>query len=187
MSRLLNARTAIAAVGVALLFPGAAMAEERACTSTIGAVTLDNVRVPQNAKCTLNGTRLKGTLKVESNGSIVADDVVIIGNVQAENFRLVQVIDGSRIGGSVQLKKGGAATVADSQISGDVQSDESRGKLNVLRNKVGGSVQVIKNTGGVAITRNTIDGNLQCKENSPAPTGGKNIVGGNKEDQCSRL
>lgn len=177
----------IASLSAAALFPALAAAEERACAGTIGAVTLDNVRVPANARCTLNGTRLKGTVKVENNAILIADDVVIIGNVQAESYRLVQVIDGSRVGGSVQLKNGGAATIADSRVSGDIQLDENRGKLNVLRNTVGGSVQPIKNTGGLAITRNTIDGNLQCKENSPAPTGGRNVVGGNKEDQCSRL
>src|SRR4051812_42107029 len=44
-----------------------ALAEEHACRGTLGAVTLDNVRVPQGATCTLKGTRVKGTRKVERN------------------------------------------------------------------------------------------------------------------------
>lgn len=187
MKRSSFTRLMLAAAGVAFLVPAAAVAEEKACTGTIRAVTLDNVRVPQNAKCTLLGTRVKGTVKVESNATLIADDVVVIGNVQAENHRSVSIIDGSRIGGSVQIKQGGAATVSDSRIEADIQYDENNRALSVLRNVVGGSVQAVKNTGGLTIQRNTIDGNLQCKENSPAPTGGRNVVGGNKEDQCRRL
>ena len=48
-----------------LLPAGQALAEERVCRGTIGAVTVDNLRVPQGATCTLNGTYVKGTVKVE--------------------------------------------------------------------------------------------------------------------------
>jgi hypothetical protein len=162
-------------------------AEERACRSTIRAVTLDNVRVPQGATCTLLGTRVKGTVKVEARATLRAEDVVVIGNVQAENAREVEVLDGSRVGGSVQIVQGGAATVADSRIEADILYDSNDNALFVLRNRVGGNVQVFQNTGGIAIRRNFIDGNLQCKANVPKPTGGNNTVQGNKEDQCRNL
>jgi hypothetical protein len=180
---------AVSAVTLAALtmLPENAKAEERACRGTIGAVTLDNVRVPQGATCTLLGTRVKGTIKVETRATLRAEDVVVIGNVQAENARDVKVLDGSRVGGSVQIVQGGAATVADSRIEGDILYDSNDGALFVLRNRVGGNVQVFQNTGGVAIRRNFIDGNLQCKENVPRPTGGNNTVQGNKEDQCRNL
>jgi hypothetical protein len=164
-----------------------ARAEERVCRGTIGAATVDNLRVPQGATCKLNGTRVKGTVKVEINATLSARNVMVIGNVQAENARLVAVLERSRIGGSVQVVQGGGATVADSDVGGDILYDDNRAKLSVLRNDVGGNVQIFQNTGGVVVRKNVIDGNLQCKENSPRPTGGSNTVGGNKEDQCSRL
>jgi hypothetical protein len=70
-----------------------AMAEERVCTGTLGAVTVDNLLVPPNATCTLYGTRVKGTVKVESNAKLSARKVMVIGNVQAENARLVLVME----------------------------------------------------------------------------------------------
>ena len=188
MTRKFHAFTATAlAAPLMLLAATPAAAEERVCRGTIRATTVDNLRVPDYASCVLLGTRVKGTVKVEFNATLRAEDVVVIGNVQAENAKNVRVLDGSRVGGSVQVKQGGAANVSDSRVEGDIQYDSNSAKLYVMRNRVGGSVQVFQNTGGVEIRRNVIDGNLQCKENTPRPVGGGNIVGGNKEDQCSRL
>jgi hypothetical protein len=126
-------------------------------------------------------------VKIERRATLRAENVIVIGNVQAENARNVRVLEGSRIGGSVQVVQGGAATVADSRINGDILYDENNRALHILRNRVGGNVQVFQNTGGVEIRRNIIDGNLQCKANNPPPVGGNNVVQGNKEDQCRRL
>ena len=183
-STLLASAAAMASV---LLAPAASFAEERVCRGTIGSTTVDNLRVPQNASCTLNGTRVQGTITVQTNARLVANDVIVIGNVQGENARNVKVLDGSRVGGSVQVVQGEGATVADSRVDGDILYDENEAALFILRNRVGGNVQAFQNSGGVAIRRNVIDGNLQCKENHPAPTGGNNIVQGNKEDQCAGL
>ena len=177
---------AIAVAGLAAL-PQVAVAEERTCRGKIGAATVDNVRVPQGASCTLNRTYVKGTVKVERKATLRATNVRVIGNVQGENARRVKVVNGSRLGGSVQVVQGGAAKVADSVVTGDILYDDNVGMLRALRNRVGGSVQAFQNTGGVQISNNVINGNLQCKENVPAPTGGGNRVGGNKEDQCARL
>jgi hypothetical protein len=167
--------------------PATAMAEERTCRGTIGAVTLDNIRVPQGATCTLKGTTAKGTVKVERGATLYASGVRVIGNVQAEGARRVNVVAQSTVGGSVQIVQGGAARVANSRVNADILYDENAAYLEVLRNRIGGNVQAFKNTGGVKISGNVIDGNLQCKENVPRPVGGSNTVHGNKEDQCARL
>lgn len=143
-----------------------AHAEERTCRGTIGAVTLDNVRVPQGATCTLNGTRVKGTITVQSRATLRALQVGLVGNVQAENARRV-VVRGSSVGGSVQHVQGGSAVIRNNRVTGDVQ--------------------MFSNDGAITISGNRINGNLQCKSNTPAPTGGGNVVDGNKEDQCQRL
>jgi hypothetical protein len=154
------------ALAAAALTAAPALAEERTCRGTIGATTVDNLRVPQGATCTLNGTRVKGTVKVERSATLKATRISVIGNVQAEGAANVNVA-ASNVGGSVQIVQG------------------RNSKLD--RNAVKGDVQYFENRGTISITSNRIDGNLQCKENSPPPTGGGNIVQGNKEDQCARL
>jgi hypothetical protein len=146
---------------------------------------VDNLRVPQNASCTLNGTLVAGTIKVENEASLSATQVTVSGNVQAEGAKVVNILAGSTISGSIQIKQAGAAQVDRVTVNGDIQFEANNGALSATHNQVGGSVQVFQNTGGVTIADNTIGGNLQCKENAPAPTGGNNSVHGNKEDQCA--
>jgi hypothetical protein len=184
--RKIGAVTAIA-LCLVLLGSGPAFAEERVCRGTIGARTVDNLRVPQGATCTLNGTFVKGTIKVQRAATLIATNVRVIGNVQGENAENVVVKGGSRVGGSVQVVQGDRARVASSRVNGDILFDENDGQLSVVSTRIGEDVQAFQNTGGVSIRDNRIEGNLQCKANSPRPTGGGNVVHGNKEDQCKRL
>ena len=176
------------AVGCAsILAAPIAQAEERTCRGSLGGITVDNLRVPDGATCTLNGTTVKGTIKVESNATLVADSVRVVGNVQAENAKKVIVRAGSRVGGSVQIVQGGSGRVERSTVQGDILFDDNVAKVAAIRSTVGGNIQAFQNTGGVEIRGNRVDGNLQCKENRPAPVGGGNVVDGNKEDQCANL
>ena len=178
-------------LGLALLAaaitPSAAFAEERTCRGSLGARTVDNLRVPTGATCRLTRTYVKGTIKVQRGATLVARRVRVVGNVQAEGARKVVVKRRSRVGGSIQVEQGRRATVRGTRVIGDIQYDHNRGYLRANLNRVGGSIQVIGNSGGAEIFRNVINGNLQCKENRPRPTGGGNVVGGNKEDQCRRF
>ena len=186
MTRKLTFALTIAVLTLALL-PQVAVAEERVCRGTIGARTLDNVKVPRGASCTLKGTKVKGTIKINKNARLEAIDVNVVGNVQGEGARNVIVRKTSRVGGSVQVVQGKRAKVANSRVNGDILYDDQRGRVVALKNKVGGNVQAFQNTGGTRVAGNVIDGNLQCKENKPAPTGGNNRVEGSKEDQCRNL
>jgi hypothetical protein len=165
----MTTKLAFAAVAVSLaaaFTAGPAAAEERKCRGTMNAVTVDNLRVPQGATCTLNRTKVKGTVKVGRGATLKATGIRVIGNVQAEGAAKVSVV-ASRVGGSVQIVQGRSSKLRSNSVKGDVQYFENRG--------------------AIAITGNRIDGNLQCKENSRGPTGGSNVVHGNKEDQCARL
>lgn len=175
------------AAGISAGLPATAQAEERVCRGSIGARTLDNVRVPSGATCRLTGTYVKGTITVKRGATLVANRVRVVGNVQGENARNVVVQRRSRVGGSVQVKQGRSATVRGTRVIGDIQYDANRGYLRANGNRVGGSIQIVGNSGGAEIFRNVVNGNLQCKENRPRPRGGSNTVGGNKEDQCSRF
>jgi hypothetical protein len=189
--RQLSPKRAAAAIAVLLATAATAVpmahAEERTCARALGAVTVDNLRVPPNATCRLTRTHVKGTIKVERNATLVARSVRVVGNVQGENAANVLVLASSRIGGSVQVKQGGGASVKRSRVNDDIQYDANTKLVIARANRVGGSIQVIGNRGGAAIFTNRVDGNLQCKENRPAPTGGANVVGGDKEDQCERF
>jgi hypothetical protein len=154
-----------------------------------GAVTLgDDVELPAGVSCTMDGTQVRGNLKLGRDTSLVAANVFVDGNVQAEGAWGLVLVE-SDVDGDVQFKQGGRVEIRDSVIGGNLQLDSNRGDLYAGTTRIGGDLQAFQNRGGFAIafTRNTIDGNLQCKENSPRPTGGSNVVGGNKEDQCRSL
>ncbi|MBJ7521200.1 MAG: hypothetical protein JHC84_15980 [Solirubrobacteraceae bacterium] len=159
--------TAGLTITAALAMAAPAAADERVCRGTIGAVTVDDVRVPSGATCRLSGTRVDGNVKVGSRATLRATRVTVDGDIQAEGHRLVTVTRGSRIDGNIQLEEGGSASLYDNRVEGDIQLFENRGAQRVRRNVVGG--------------------NLQCKENRSGPTGSGNRVEGDKEDQCARL
>ncbi|HVF08467.1 MAG TPA: hypothetical protein VNC60_07820 [Actinomycetota bacterium] len=189
MTKMKRSSAAVLPLVIVFTIVGAvgASAEERTCRGSIGRRTVDNLRVPDGATCRLNGTTVKGTIKVEGRATLVATDVRVIGNVQAENARRVVVREGSHVGGSVQIVHGRSGRVAGSNVQGDILFDDNTAKVAALGSTVGGNIQAFQNTGGVRIGRNRVDGNLQCKENRPTPVGGNNVVQGNKEDQCARL
>jgi hypothetical protein len=166
-----------------------ALAEERVCRGSIGATTVDNLLVPSGATCTLDGTKVEGTVKVESNAKLYAEGIRVIGNVQSEGFKVVSLKSGSRVGGSVQLengRNGGLGRVIATRINGDLQFFSNEAKMVARKNTILGNLQAVSNTGGLVIENNTIAENLQCKQNNPPPTGGGNTAG-DKEDQCAKL
>lgn len=172
-----------------LMVASAARAEERSCRGTIGGATVDNLRVPQGASCTLNGTKVEGTVKVERNAKLFANGIQVKGNVQSEGFRSIFLRQGSRVVGSVQLENGledGVARVANSTINGDLQFFSNEARVAASGNTVLANLQANQNTGGLVIENNRISSVLSCQENTPRPTGGNNRAG-DKEDQCARL
>lgn len=88
-------RTAAALVaGSAVLFSLAlstppAAADERVCRGTLGAVTVDNVKVPTGATCILSRTYVKGQVTFQRGATLDARSARIVGNVQAEGHRNV--------------------------------------------------------------------------------------------------
>jgi hypothetical protein len=179
---------AVSVLALVVLAP-VAQAEERKCRGTIGSTTVDNLLVSQGASCTLNGTKVKGTIKVANNARLVANGVRVIGNVQSEGFQSIVLREGSRVGGSVQLEngqEGGSGKVVSTRINGDLQFEANEARMVARNSTILANLQVFQNTGGVVLENNTIAENLQCKENSPPPTGGGNTAG-DKEDQCARL
>jgi hypothetical protein len=164
-------------------------ADDYICTGTVGAITIDNVRIPRNATCTLHGTQVHGNIEIQANARLEASNIYVDGNIQSieDNVKKVQVYNKSYVDGNIQIKHSGETDIRDVWIVGDLQFESNYQLLNAERNVIGGNLQAFQNTGGLAIISNSIDGNLQCKENAPPPTGGDNIVSGNMEDQCKNL
>ncbi|WP_208675219.1 polymer-forming cytoskeletal protein [Synechococcus elongatus] len=165
----------------------AAWADEQVCQGTIGAITVDNLKVPSGKTCTLNGTRVQGNIKVESQAILKANRVRVEGDIQADRSRNIEVSQGSVIGGNIQVKQGSATQITNTRIDGDLQFESNSGRLIATQNQIDGNLQAFQNFGGLSIQSNVVNGNLQCKENRPKPIGGFNMVRGDKEDQCSRL
>lgn len=188
-----NEATALVALALALtallMTATTAEADERVCRGTIGAKTVDNLKVPQGASCNLNSTKVKGTIEVQNRARLVANKVRVNGNIQSEGYKSILVRRGSIVGGSVQLKnglKGGSGRVLNTRVTGDLQYEENFGKMVARNNKLLANLQAVQNKGGLVISKNRVSENLQCKENKPAPIGGGNTAG-DKEGQCARL
>ena len=172
-----------------LMAASVAQAEERVCRGTIGGATVDNVRVPQGASCTLNGTRVEGTVKVERNAKLFANGIRVKGNVQSEGFRTIFLRENSVVVGSVQLENGldgGSSNVLNSRINGDLQFFSNEARMVARGNTILANFQANQNKGGLVIQNNRIAENLQCQSNNPAPVGSGNTAG-DKEGQCTRV
>src|SRR5687767_1345532 len=53
------------------------------CQGLLGAITVDNLYVPQGSTCALDGTIVKGTIKVETGASLTVRQITVFGNIQA--------------------------------------------------------------------------------------------------------
>lgn len=190
-TRLVVAAGAIALVA-AIAVPGA-FGETTKCIGTpvAGTTTLDNVKVPRGATCTLSGVKVKGNIKVGEDATLIATNVNVKGSIQAKEFTSVRINGASKVGGSIQLLEGlGAgtlATISGTRVKGEIQLKDNMGTVVVSNNLVNGDIQVFENAGASSISTNMVGGNLQCKENLPDPIGAGNIVRGNAEDQCELI
>lgn len=175
-----------------LAFTGAAEAQPTnvVCRGSLGAVTVDNLEVPEFASCVLTGTIVLGSIDVAPGARLTADAVTVRGNIQASEARSV-IIRSSSVAGSVEIVQGGVARVLRTSVGGNIKVADQSGAVAIVGNRVGvgvaGDVEAQSNFGGTTISTNRIGGNLMCQDNLPAPTGSGNVVAGNKEEQCALL
>lgn len=174
------------ALALAAVTGSAAVAGETVCRGSLGPRAFDDIIVPDDASCTLNRSRINGSITVGRGASLQANGVRVKGSVEAEGALQVGIGPGSQIGGSVQIKRGGGASITGARILGDLRFDENALPLAANDSVVGGNVQVVNNRGGVTLGRSHIDGSLQCNENHPSPVGGLNRAT-KKKDQCGAL
>jgi hypothetical protein len=152
----------------------------------IGAVTVDNVKVPAGTSCRLAGTVVLGSVQVETGAVLLAGNGVnIVGNVQGQGAAHVQVTgSASRVGGNFELEGGGSAALADAQVRGNVVFNGLADVFSLANASVSGGVQATDNRGGGSVAGNRITGNLQCFGNLPAPIAERNSAAA-LEGQCA--
>jgi glucose/arabinose dehydrogenase len=116
--------------------------ERGVCRGTLGARTVGNLRVPDGATCTLQGTQVQG-------------------NVQADRAQDVSIGSGTTVAGNVQVERGGSVALSGARVDGNVQLARNRGGVAVSNTTIGGNLQCKGNepppTGG----GNTVGGNKE--------------------------
>jgi hypothetical protein len=163
------------------------LARDINCEGTLGAISVGNVKVPFGKTCTLNATRVQGSITIEPNATLHANRVRVVGNIQAESASAVKVSSGSAIVGGIQIKQGKQAKITGSRIDGYLQFEANNRNLSVENNRIGGNRQAPNTQGELAIAGGRIKGILQCKANHSALYGGGNISRGSTESQCAKL
>lgn len=149
-----------------------------ACNGSLGAVTVEQVFVPRNASCTLNGTRVRGDVKVARNGAVSAIGARIDGNIQAEDARAVNTSANTVVEGDIQVKRLALATIENTTITGNLQVEETGASLVASDTRVDGDLQVTK-AASVALTRVAVRGDIQFVENREALRSTNATVRGN--------
>jgi hypothetical protein len=164
----------------------AAQAENISCSGTVGGhstVTAvnGNVTVPEHAFCTLDFVEIKGSVLVQSGGTLIVNGYnepsSIGGNVLADNCRSVLLEGNVTVDGNVLIN---ACTGAgpngfqgpDVSIRGNFECQANAGPCLAWLGNVGGNLQIEANRTRTAsdVSLVTVGGNLQCQANSPAPT-----------------
>ena len=134
------------------------------CNGTLGAVSVSEVFVPVGASCTLDGTRVRGDVKVARDGSVSAIGARIEGNIEAEDARRVSTSASTVVDGDVQAKRRAVVEVANTTITGNLQVEEAGASLLASGNRITGDVQV-KKAESASIATTFVRGDLQLEEN----------------------
>jgi hypothetical protein len=137
------------------------------CNGVVGAISVEKVSVPRNATCTLNGTRVRGDVKVARGARLYANGARIDGNIQAEDALVVNTADNTFVDGDVQVKRRASVSILNTIIDGNLQIEEGGTSLLAADSRVNGDLQVKKaNSAGIA--RVFVRGNIQLEENRGA-------------------
>jgi hypothetical protein len=195
-----------------LVAPGAAVADDTRCIGALPADTYDNIIVPRDSLCVLQGSVVRGSIKIEQNARLVAIYNEIRGNVEGDKAELLQMT-ANTVGGNVFIEKGetpgdGGFDIylcGNTLTQGNIQVEKIQGSIVIgdpepsvaypcaPNNVQKGNIKLEKNlavpfagmpTSGLVIRGNQVGGNLQVfKNEGPAS---KTIQGNvvNQDLQC---
>lgn len=155
------------------------------CNGTLAAITVDDVFVPTGASCLLNGTRVRGNVKVGFGGTLAASAARIDGNIEAADARRVSTAAGTVVIGNVQVKRRAESRLENTTIGGSVQVEEAGASIVATDIRVTGDVQVVKAT-SADLTRAVVNGDVQFSENTGALRSDAAVVDGNMQIEKNR-
>lgn len=171
----------IAASGLAA---APAWAERATCIGYVDDYDIDDLVVPPGERCVLDGTEVRGNVRVEEGAALEVRGARIAGNLWADGAERVELASDSTVRGNVQLRRTREIRLTESRIGGNLQLDGNRGAMRVGRNAIAGNLQAVGNRGPLSISHNRIGGNLQCEWNRPRPDARRNKVRGQTAGQC---
>lgn len=171
----------IAASGLAA-FP--AWAERATCIGYVEDFSVDDLVVPVGEQCVLDGTEVRGNVRVEEGAALEVLGAHIAGNLQADGADRLELASDSTVRGNVQVRRTRDVRLTASRIGGNLQLDGNRGEVRIGRNAIAGNLQAVGNRGPLSISHNRIGGNLQCERNRPLPDAYRNRVRGQTAGQC---
>jgi hypothetical protein len=189
-----------------------ARAADVSCSGTLGGGATvtninGNVKVPDNASCTLNFVNVTGNVQAGHGSTLLitayTEPSTIGGNVQAEQCKSALLQGNVTVGGNVQIQQCTGAGPngfqgPDIVINGNFQCQGNASNAApclAWLGKVHGNVQIRQNTSVTASDVSLVDigGNLHCESNAPAPThmhgpdwvNGQDGHGPDAEHQCA--
>lgn len=161
------------------------LGDDYECSGTLESVMVDDLIVPMNSTCTLQGVQVKGNISVYEGAVLYAYAVDVGGNLQAEYAENVEISQGSYVGGNIQFVEGGALSVSSVTVMGNIEVEESYGPVDITNSTIHGDVQLGENSGGITVNNNMIYSDLECEDNYPEPSLSGNTVHGDREGQCT--
>lgn len=148
---------------VLLLAPPASAALVTYCTGVAGGVTVPNeLVVPQDASCDLQGTTVQGDVTVRAGADLLADGATITGDLVVREDAFADLV-GTSVAGSVAGSSQYGVFLESSQVGGDVdqRQPEDTGSdpfVYALGTDIDGNVD--SRAGELLLESSTLDGDL---------------------------
>jgi hypothetical protein len=140
---------------------------------TIGAVTVDQVVVPDGAWCRLKGTTVNQNVILGVGSNLVTWNAQVGGNIQAtDGPRSVRIFE-TDVQGNIQVKKatrriliGDETCRIDPYVGGNIQLEENLGGIGICQMTIAEDLQLFKNSGRIRVIDNDVGENLQVTDNN---------------------
>ena len=192
-------------VSASVLVPASpALAGDTVCVGVLGPIVVDNLVVPRDQICELEGTTVLGTatafegsalglfpaevvggVKLLPRSRFIADNSDVGGNIDCDHCAFADAA-GSRIGGNFQVTGETQGSFLEGNvIDGDlkfVESSPGTFSFDILENTIHGDLIFEKNTAGsfpATIDGNDVGGGMQLAENRTGMSVSNNAVGDN--------
>jgi hypothetical protein len=139
----------------------------------IGAVTVDQVVVPDGGFCRLVGTTVNQNVIIGVGSNLQTRNAQVGGNIQGTNGpRAVRLIE-TDVQGNIQVKKathrvviGDDKCTIDPYVGEDIQLEENLGGILICQMEIGENLQLFKNTGRIVVLDNDVGENMQITDNT---------------------